>query len=73
MTMLLRDEEWSQWSDREIARRCCVHHTFVGDMRRSLLSDTSDTPRTYTTKHGSEATMRTQNIGKGRERYRGAP
>jgi ParB-like nuclease domain len=24
--ILLRDEEWSQWSDREIARRCAVSH-----------------------------------------------
>jgi hypothetical protein len=26
---LLRDEEWGQWSDREIARRCKVSHDFV--------------------------------------------
>jgi ParB-like nuclease domain len=30
---LLADPEWSQWSDREIARRCQVGHRFVGRMR----------------------------------------
>ena len=34
--ILLRDPEWSQWSDREIARRACVHHQMVGAMRREL-------------------------------------
>ncbi len=33
---LLRDEEWSAWSDREIARRCGVSQTFVGSVRASL-------------------------------------
>jgi hypothetical protein len=26
---LLKDEEWSGWSDREIARRCRVGHVLV--------------------------------------------
>lgn len=30
---LLRDEEWAQWSDREVARRCGVHHDLVGRIR----------------------------------------
>lgn len=33
---LLRDEEWSAWSDREIARRCNVGNRLVGDVRREL-------------------------------------
>ena len=33
---ILADPEWSQWSDREIARRCQVHHQFVSQMRRGL-------------------------------------
>lgn len=33
---LLRDEEWAAWSDREIARRCGVHHELVGRMRAEL-------------------------------------
>ncbi len=31
--VLLRDEEWSQWNDREIARRAGVSHTFVSKLR----------------------------------------
>ncbi len=30
---LLRDDEWRHWSDREIARRCGVHHTTVSSIR----------------------------------------
>jgi len=65
---LLEDEEWSAWSDREIARRCLVSHTFVAN-RRSVLSRSSGNvashDRRYTTKHGTEAVMSTPNIGRG--------
>jgi hypothetical protein len=66
VTLLLQDEEWAAWSDREIARRCCVSHDFVGRVRESSLSsDASEkTEKTYITKHGTEATMRTRNIGR---------
>jgi hypothetical protein len=30
---LLNDTEWAQWSDREIARRCGVHHDMVAAKR----------------------------------------
>ncbi len=62
---LLTDEEWTKWSDREIARRCSVHHEMVGKLRKefSLAVSASET-RTYTTKHGTTATMQTSNIGK---------
>lgn len=33
---LLRDPEWSRWSDREIARRCSVTGKMVGAARRNL-------------------------------------
>lgn len=33
---LLEDEEWLQWSDREISRRCAVSNRFVSDMRAEL-------------------------------------
>lgn len=33
---LLRDEEWSQWSDREIARRCHVTQPFVSKLHHDL-------------------------------------
>lgn len=34
---LLQDEEWGQWSNSEIARRCGVHHEMVANLRASLL------------------------------------
>lgn len=63
---LLEDGEWSQWSDREIARHTRVDHTTVGRIRASLVESTSDEvpPRTYTTRHGTTATMNTSNIGR---------
>jgi hypothetical protein len=33
---LLSDPEWSAWSDSDIAKRCRVSHTFVGQMRAEL-------------------------------------
>jgi len=60
---LLQDEEWAKWSDREIARRAGVGNKFVGDVRQSLCLEHSE-PRTYTTKHGTTATMSVANIGR---------
>lgn len=66
---LLEDAEWSQWSDREIARRCAVSHPFVANLRASLTgnvsSDDATEVRAYTTKHGTATTMNTANIGSG--------
>lgn len=63
--MLLQDEEWSQWSAEEISRRCAVSASLVKSMRASLdLKASDETQRTYTTKHGTVATMRTENIGR---------
>lgn len=33
---MVQDEEWSQWSDRTIGRRCGLDHVTVGKIRRSL-------------------------------------
>lgn len=66
---MLRDPEWSKWSDNEIARQCAVNQTTVSAHRRSLaenLSDSTGATRKYTTKHGTEAVMNTTNIGKSR-------
>jgi hypothetical protein len=60
VTMLLEDAEWGMWSDREIARRCKVSNTFVGNLRRELgltVNVDSETSRKYVTKHGTEAVM----------------
>ena len=59
---LLEDREWSQWSDRSIARSCGVHHKMVGRLRSSL--ELSSSERKYTTKHGTTASMETRKIGK---------
>lgn len=68
---LLEDEEWSEWSDREIARHCAVSPDTVGRLRKEYESlsesdseDKTPTPRTYTTKHGTQAKMNTENIGR---------
>jgi hypothetical protein len=39
--VLLRDPEWSQWSDREIARRCAVSDRMVNGMRAQLTAKVS--------------------------------
>jgi N6-adenosine-specific RNA methylase IME4 len=63
---LLEDEEWSKWSDAEIARRTGTSHPFVGEQRKILTCNvTSENgERQYTTKHGTPAVMHTDNIGK---------
>ncbi|MBN8292838.1 ParB N-terminal domain-containing protein [Rhodobacter sp. NTK016B] len=66
---LLEDDEWSAWSNREIARRCAVSDHLVADVRAGFTafsrSDAENAARTYTTKHGTTATMNTTNIGAG--------
>ena len=61
---LMTDIEWSQWSNVEIGRRCGVSHELANVVRKSLAESASEQPRTYTTKHGTVATMRTENIGR---------
>jgi hypothetical protein len=66
---LLNDAEWSKWSDREIARQCAVSPDTVGRARKevepvTVQSDSED--RTYTTKHGTTARMKTAGINAGR-------
>ena len=70
---LLEDDQWSRWSDREIARRCAVSNEFVSRLRRSLSSVDSDRARTYTTRHGTVATMNTANIGRSQSAAIGVP
>jgi hypothetical protein len=57
---LLNDDEWSQWSDAEIARRCAVSQSLVSDLRRPLKSNLSDAPR----KCADGRTINTANIGR---------
>jgi hypothetical protein len=64
---LLRDSEWSQWSDAEMARRAIVSPHTVASLRASIpvTMQTHSEPqqRTYTMKHGTTATMNTAAIG----------
>lgn len=57
---LLNDEEWSKWSDREIARKCGVDHTFVGRLRSEL---TGDEHQSDIRKGADGRTINTANIG----------
>lgn len=71
---MLRDAP--EWSDNRIAKHVGVHHSTVGEHRRSLANSASDEPqpRTYTTKHGTAAVMNTANIGGARPApYQGKP
>ena len=57
--LALNDPEWSQWSDREIARRCNVSPMLVGELR------SSSTVSSYSErKTGDGRIMNTSNIGK---------
>lgn len=66
---LLKDDEWSQWSDREIARQCGVSKTFVSNLRPTLTGNgcqsqpAKPSERTYTTRHGTTAKMNVGRIG----------
>jgi protein gp37 len=39
--LLLEDEEWSELSDRDIAKHCAVTHPFVSELRKSLVTVTT--------------------------------
>ncbi len=69
--IMLEDEEWSHWSDREIATKCGVGNEMVSRIRRSLCEtdreSTSRPSRIYKTKHGTIARMKTDKIGRSRK------
>src|SRR5574338_1349271 len=57
---LLNEEEWRQWSDREIARRCGVDHKTVGALRQEM---TGEIPQSDLRKGADGRTINTANIG----------
>jgi hypothetical protein len=64
---LLNDAEWSTWSDNAVARACGVSRSIVESLRKPSLAEkqvTAPVVRTFTTKHGTTATMNTAHIGK---------
>ncbi len=40
--VLLTDDEWSQWSDRDIAKHCKVTQPFVSKIRKDITADSVD-------------------------------
>ena len=67
---LLNDSEWSKWSNVDIAKRCGVSDMTVLRLRPTVSppqSGSEPETRTYTTKHGTVATMQVGNIGRTRE------
>ena len=61
---LLEDKEWSQWSDREIARRCRVSHPFVSQARESLSGNGYQIEAKRKVKRGGKVYLQdTANIG----------
>jgi hypothetical protein len=75
---LLRDEEWSKWSDREIARRACVSQPFVSKLRASdnrcqmgagELRPEGEEPR-RATRNGRPHAVRTGGINQNRRKAR---
>lgn len=65
--LLLRDSEWSKWSDREIARRAAVSQPFVSK-RRLELSDNGyqiDSDSRLVTRNGTTYEQTTRRYGYG--------
>lgn len=52
---MLTDNEWKNWSDREIARHCGVSHVFVAKMRKEL-GNADQLTRKFRTKNGNVTT-----------------
>jgi hypothetical protein len=61
--MLLQDEEWASWSDREIARRCAVSQPLVSRIRDEHLQQFADAPRTVS-RGGTVYSLDTARIGR---------
>lgn len=60
---LLEDEEWSQWSDSEIARRCAVNHKTVAKYRPDSNLGNSQDGKRKVKRGDQEYTVDTSSIG----------
>lgn len=54
--IMLADDEWSGWSDRAIARQCCVSQWLVGDVKRKLAEKQAPQPKPEVTAQSPEPT-----------------
>ena len=62
--VLLKDDEWQGWSDREIARRCHVSDRFVNKVRAELSANGSQIARKRKVSRGGKTySMDTSHIG----------
>jgi hypothetical protein len=62
---LLNDEEWGQWSNERISKRCCVDPQTVANYRSELISRTSgDVTLRKAIRNGKEYEIDPTNIGK---------
>ena len=61
---LLRDDEWAQWSDSEIARRAAVSQPFVGKVRGEVAPTHNGYESPATRKGADGRTIHTANIGR---------
>lgn len=66
VVVLLNDEEWGGWSDREIARRCRVGHPFVAKVRAEVIPE-SDSSIGRTFVHPKTGTPTQMNVSGIRE------
>jgi hypothetical protein len=66
---LLKDREWSRWSDREIARQCKVDHKTVARIRGELSGEIPQiqNPIRKVTRRGKTYNQNTRNIGMRRQ------
>jgi hypothetical protein len=69
---LLNDPEWSQWSDREIARQCGVSNRFVSNLRPPPSVNDTQIDRKVE-RNGTVYTQNTSNIGGGNRNYNPPP
>jgi ParB-like nuclease family protein len=71
VTTLLCSEQWSGWSDREIARQCGVSHGFVAAARRDHLDKSPDTggAEEATAAYAASAPAQRRTVRRGGRRY----
>jgi hypothetical protein len=63
--ILLRDEEWSRWSNCEIARKACVTEGLVRSVRKAIfVSNEDETTERLVERNGKVFTQKIGNIGK---------
>jgi uncharacterized ParB-like nuclease family protein len=70
---LLRDDEWKQWPDAQVARQCGVGRHFVRKIRDEITwtpSTSEPEYRKYIDKYGNERVMNVANIGRSRSKQR---